>query len=372
MENRKNILLYPVSLIYGIITGIRNFLYNTGIFSTVEFHLPVICVGNITVGGTGKTPHTEYLAGLLRENFRVATLSRGYKRKTHGFRIASPSSNVSEIGDEPMQISRKYPDVLVTVDRNRVHGVKMILQEKPDTDVIILDDGFQHRSITPGYSILLSDFERPFTRDHMLPYGNLREHISNMRRADIILITKSPENIPPIQRRLIAKEVDKAPYQNLYFTSLAYKMPVPLFEDPGKEKTPLDLSVCTDCGIVLITGIANPAPLKEYLQKIAGEIIHLSFPDHYNFKEKDIENILTSYKNLKSPLKYLFTTEKDAVRLREFANIAELYRSVFYYIPVGIKFLHDDKDEFDNLIIDYVRKNKRNNRVSESKRNNKS
>jgi tetraacyldisaccharide 4'-kinase len=365
MGNSKNIFLYPLSLIYGLITGIRNFLYNTGILSSVEFHLPVICVGNITVGGTGKTPHTEYLAGLLRENFKVATLSRGYKRKTRDFRIATSSSLVNEIGDEPMQIYRKFPDVLVTVDRNRVHGVNKILEGNPETEVIILDDAFQHRRITPGFSILLTDYERLIVRDHIMPYGSLRESKGNMRRADIILITKSPENISPIQRRLIVKEVDKAPYQNLYFTSLTYKAPVPLFDCRDHEEIHPDISNGAGCGIVLITGIANPLPLKEYLQKFFEEIIHLSFPDHYNIKEKDIIDITSAYKELKSPTKYLFTTEKNAVRLREFTNIAEPIRSAFFYIPVGIHFLNDDKDEFDNLIVDYVRKNKRNNRISE-------
>jgi len=365
MGNSKNIFLFPVSLIYGLITGIRNFMYNTGILPSVEFHLPVICVGNITIGGTGKTPHTEYLIRLLLTNFKVATLSRGYKRKTRDFRIASSSSLVSEVGDEPMQIVRKFPDAMVTVDRNRVHGVDKILEKNPETDVIILDDGYQHRSITPGFSILLSDFDRLFVRDHMIPFGNLRESKGNMRRADIILITKSPENITPMQRRLIVKEVDKAPYQNLYFTSIKYEDPLPLFFSNETEETHLDITKCIDCGIVLITGIANPIPLKDYLKPLAGEIIHLSYPDHYNFKEMDINNIYSAYKDLKSPKKYLITTEKDAVRLREFTNIAEPIRSAFFYIPVGVHFLNNDKDEFDNMIVDYVRKNKRNNRVSE-------
>jgi tetraacyldisaccharide 4'-kinase len=369
MIHRKNILLYPVSLLYGLITGFRNLLYDSGILPSVEFPFPVICVGNITVGGTGKTPHTEYIAALLKENFKVATLSRGYKRKTRDFRIASSSALVSDIGDEPMQIFRNFPDVLVTVDRNRVHGVKRILQENPETEVIILDDGFQHRRITPGFSILLSDFERLIVRDHMMPYGNLRESKGNMRRADMILITKSPENISPIQRRLIVKEINKSPYQNLYFTTFRYKPPVPVFKNCN-EGTQSDISEGTGCGIVLITGIANPLPLKEYLQKSFNEIIHLSFPDHHNFSEKDLLNIFSKYNNLKSATKYLFTTEKDAVRLREFTNIAEPIRSAFYYVPIGIHFLNEDKDEFDNLIIDYVRKNHRNNRVSESERDN--
>ena len=339
-------------------------MYNIGIIPSEEFHLPVICVGNITVGGTGKTPHTEYLVRLLRKNFKVAILSRGYKRKTRDFRIVSSSSLVSEVGDEPLQIFRKFPDILVTVDRNRVRGVWKLLEAQPETEVIILDDGFQHRRITPGFSILLSDYERLIIRDYMMPYGNLRENIGNMRRADIILITKSPENISPINRRIIVKEVNKAPYQHLYFTSLTYKTPQPVFDTKDPEKTLSDPVQYDGCGIVLITGIANAQMLKEYLQKIAGEIIHLSFPDHYNFRERDISRIFKAYQDLKSPVKYVFTTEKDAVRLCEFTNVAEPVRSALFYIPVGIYFLNEDKDEFDNIIVDYVRKNKPNNRIS--------
>ena len=365
MINDRNILLYPFSLFYGLITGTRNFLYNSGILSSVEFHIPVVCVGNITVGGTGKTPHTEYLASLLSKNFKVAVLSRGYKRKTRNFRIASDTSLVSEIGDEPMQIFRKFPGILVAVDRNRVHGINMILKNNPETEVIIMDDSFQHRRVTPGLSILLSDFERPFYKDYMMPYGSLRESKKNMRRADIILISKSPVNITPIQRRLIVKDIAKAPYQNLYFTSLSYQPPSTVFGWSDSGKTELDLSLCATSGVVLVTGIANPQPLKEYLKNKFGEVIHVSFPDHNNFNEKDLASIAAAYYELRSSSKYLITTEKDAVRLREFTNIAEPIKSAFYYIPVKINFLNNDSNEFDNLIIDYVRKNKRNNRVSE-------
>ena len=368
MELLKKLILYPLSILYGFITGVRNFLYNSGIIPSVEFHLPVICVGNITVGGTGKTPHTEYLVRLLLKNFNVATLSRGYKRKTRDFRIVTSASTVDEVGDEPLQIFRKFPDIMVTVDRKRVHGVRRILQENPGVEVIILDDAFQHRRIIPGFSILLSDFERLIVRDHMLPFGNLRESISNMRRADIILITKSPEDLSPIQRRLIVKEVDKAPYQNLYFTTLTYSDPMPVFENSDPVVSPRDMSIFKDKGIVLITGIAHPLALKEHLRKTAGEVIHITFPDHYNFRQKDIDRVLKAYNDLQAKDKYLVTTEKDAVRLREFTNIAEPARSAFFFIPVGIHFLNDDRDEFDNLIVEYVRNNKRNNRVSEIQR----
>jgi len=367
MKRQNNILLYPVSLLYGMITSIRNFLYDTGILPTDEFSFPVICIGNITVGGTGKTPHTEYIARLLKDHFKVAILSRGYKRKTRDFRIASAKSQVIETGDESLQLARNLPDVLVAVDRNRVHGIDMILDNHPEIDVVLLDDGFQHRSLTPGYSILLTDFDRLFFRDHMLPYGNLRENKANMRRADIILITKTPENISPIQRRLIVKEIDKSPYQNLYFTTFRYNSPVPVFNNNMNESS-AEILKGEGCGVVLVTGIANPQPLKAYLEKDYGEIAHLSFSDHHNFTEKDLVDITSAYNDLKSSVRYLFTTEKDAVRLREFTNIAEPFRSAFFYIPIGVFFLNEDKDEFDNLIIDYVRKNHRNNRVSEGKR----
>ncbi|MBK9389645.1 MAG: tetraacyldisaccharide 4'-kinase [Bacteroidetes bacterium] len=361
----SRILLYPVSVIYGLITSLRNFLYNTGILPAVEFSIPVICVGNITVGGTGKTPHTEYLSDLLRKQFRVAVLSRGYKRKSVGFRIVTPDSLVSDTGDEPLQISRKFPDVLVVVDRNRVNGVRKILEIQPETEVIILDDGFQHRRITPGFSILLSDFERLIIRDHMLPYGNLRESISNIRRADIILVTKTPADISPINRRLVVKEINKAPYQNLYFTSIKYNTPAPLFPKTEPSNTNPDLTKLYGAGIVLVTGIANPLPLKDLIDSTAGEVIHLHYPDHYNFREKDLQSIYEAFNRLQSPVKYVITTEKDSVRLKEFSNIAEPIKSAMFYIPVGIYFLNDDSNEFDNLIIEYVRKNKRNNRISE-------
>jgi tetraacyldisaccharide 4'-kinase len=368
MGKKRNILLYPFSLLYGAFTGIRNFMYNTGILPKHEFRLPVICVGNITVGGTGKTPHTEYLINLLKDNFRVASLSRGYKRKSTGFRIATQSVKVAETGDEPMQIFSKYPDITVAVDRNRVHGVQSILREKPETDVIILDDGFQHRSILPGFTILLTDFNRLMIRDFLLPYGELRESINNMYRADIILITKSPDNISPIQRRIIVKEINKAPYQNLYFTSFRYLKPQPLFSGTSEGEDLFTRLEKEKQGIVLVTGISNPAPFKEYLGNYFSRIIHFCFPDHYHFKEKDIIKISEAFKNLETAGKWIITTEKDAVRLREFINIAESIRNVMYYVPIGIHFLNNDKEEFDNLILEYVRKNKRNNRISESQR----
>ena len=353
MSDRRSFLLYPVSLIYGFITGFRNFLYNTKILSSSEFAIPVICIGNITVGGTGKTPHTEYLTELLQKRFKVAVLSRGYKRDSSGFKVVTPASTVSEAGDEPLQIARKFPDALVAVDRNRGRGIKKIIELFPETEVILLDDAFQRRQITPGFSILLSDFGRLMTRDCMLPYGNLRESVSNMRRANAIIVTKSPTDISPMQRRLIMKEIDKAPYQNLFFTSVKYNRPEPLF----KAKKP-DFSNPSLTGVILVTGIANPRPFKAYIQTVADEVVHLQYPDHYKFKEENIATISESFTKLKSPVKYIVTTEKDSVRLKELTNITDLQNSI-YYFPIGIDFLNDYKNEFDKLITDYVRKNRR-------------
>lgn len=366
VAGRKYILLYPLSLLYGFITSTRNFLYNTGILKGKEYNLPVICVGNITVGGTGKTPHCEYLANFLKANFKVALLSRGYRRSGNSFLIAGQGSTSAEIGDEPLQIYLKNPDILVAVDGNRVRGIENILRIKPDTEVIILDDGFQHRRLIPGLSILLTDFSRLMIRDHLLPYGELRESISNMYRADIILVTKCPPDISPIQRRIVVKEMKKAPYQNLYFTTYTYGDICQVFGEntPGdRDKTDDINATATD--VLLVTGIANPDQFAEYVKSRYRIACHLRFPDHHRYSEKEIAVIINALRSICSERKIIITTEKDAVRLKELINIVpEDECALFYYIPVKVHFLNDDSEEFNNLITDYVRKNKRNNRLS--------
>lgn len=364
MEHRRTILLWPFSLIYGLITGIRNFLYNNGLIKSYEFSIPVICVGNIAAGGTGKTPHTEYLVALLKKEFNVAVLSRGYKRQSRGFRFADSSVTSAEIGDEPLQIARKFPGITVAVDGNRVRGIKKILSDKPSTGVIILDDGYQHRRIKPGFSILLTAYDRLMIKDHLLPYGYLRESARNMNRADVILITKCPPGISPVQRRIIVKDINKWPYQNLYFTAILYGKPVPVFDTGEGDHNIFENPAPGEISILLVTGIADPRPLAKYLENMAEEMVHLSFADHHAFTPDDILKITKAWQALKGEKRYIITTEKDAVRLREFTNIADDIRSSLYYLPIEIDFLNDDREEFDNLITDYVRKNKRNNRVS--------
>ena len=361
MSDRRNFILYPVSLIYGLITRFRNFLYNVKILPSSEFSIPVICIGNITVGGTGKTPHTEYITELLQKQFKVAVLSRGYKRTSSGFKIITALSTVAEAGDESLQIARKFPNALVAVDKNRKNGIKKIIESYPEIEVILLDDAFQRRQITPGLSILLTDFGRLMTRDCMLPYGNLRENVSNIRRADIIIVTKTPVDINPTQKEIIEKEINKAPYQNIFFTSVKYNRPDPVFriDNLSSELDFLpkpDFSKPDLTGILLVTGIANPRPFKEFIKTIANEIVHLQYSDHYKFKEKDIATISKSFAKLKSPVKYIITTEKDSVKLKEFTNFIDSLKNKVYYFPISINFLNDHKNNFDKLIIEYVRK----------------
>ena len=358
MGNGRSIILYPLSIIWRLITDFRNYLYDTKILKSFKFDVPVICIGNITVGGTGKTPHSEYLIKLLKEKYKVALLSRGYKRSTKGFLFAGPGSVTTEIGDEPLQISRKFPGITVAVDGDRVRGVKKILTERPETEVIILDDGFQHRRIAPGLSILLSDFTRPLSRDNLLPYGNLREKAGNSKRSDIILITKTPETITENEQRLSESEVGLSSGQKVFFTTIRYKDPVPVIDKISPESLTFNLP---ECGILLITGIANPEPLYDHIRKSCKEIIHLPFGDHHYFTRKDIEKINNALYSPGTEKKYVFTTEKDAVRLRELSGISEPLLSSLYYIPVEISFLYDRDEEFNNLILDYVGKNKRNN-----------
>ena len=363
MGNRRSILLYPFSILYRMVTDIRNLLYNTGVFQSEEFDLPVICIGNITVGGTGKTPHAEYIIDLLRKDFKVAFLSRGYKRRSKGFRIVSQSSSVTETGDEPLQVFLKFPEIIVAVDRERVNGIRSILIKHPETEVIILDDGFQHRKVKPGLSLLLIDFNRLITRDYLMPYGNLRESRNNRKRADVIVVTKTPETSSGEEMEKITMELKCNGRQKLFFTSISYTGLIPVFNSTVREKPVLPQQNREDHGAVLVTGIAAPGSFKTFLGNYFKEIIHLDFPDHYFFSEKDFEKISKALKDLKSEKKMVITTEKDAVRLREFTNIDDSLKRYFYCIPVGVSILNEKKKEFDNMIIEYVRKNKRDNRV---------
>jgi len=357
--NTWSILLTPLAWLYGVVIWIRNTLYDNGILVSEGFNMPVISVGNITVGGTGKTPHVEYLAQLLLEkDLRIATLSRGYKRKTRDFRIASSNSTVREIGDEPMQVKLRFPGITVAVDRKRVHGIQNLMKLAPPVEVILLDDAYQHRSLKPGFSILLIDYDRPIDRDLLLPAGRLREPAVNRNRANIILVTRSPERIKPIELREYVNRLEPSIGQHIYFTSMRYGDLLPVYPDiPVKEVSWFKEHVQE---ILIVSGIANPRHLRQYARSINTNIIEISYPDHHHYTQKNLNQISQRFNELRennTPVLVL-TTEKDAMRLREYSPDQDL-KAALYAIRIHVHFLQEDKEEFDRQIRDYVNSNKR-------------
>lgn len=350
-------ILFPLSLLYGLIVFIRNRFYDYKIFKSLQFNIPLISVGNITVGGTGKTPHIEYLVDLLKTEFKIATLSRGYKRKTKGFILSTQESTDREIGDEPRQIKQKFPKIDVAVDADRANGINQLTKNNKDLDVILLDDVYQHRKVSANLSILLIDYSRPIDKDFILPLGDLREQAFEKKRANIIIITKSPKNLKPIERRIIFNELKPYPFQHVFFTAFDYGILKSVFNSSDNQNNNGNFK---GFDILLVTGIANPKPLKEYIaENISKNIQILEYSDHYNFKESDIKKIEQKFNSIVSDKKIIITTEKDAMRLQKFSNIANNLKGSFFYIPIQVKFLNNRTDNFNQQIIEYVRKNKK-------------
>ena len=344
-------LLCIFSVLYGFGIGVRNLLFDLGILKSRRFAIPILCIGNITVGGTGKTPHTELLIDALRHKFRVACLSRGYKRKTSGFRLADERSTAGDIGDEPLQIHKKFPDILVACDADRVHGIEKLMALAEPPQVILLDDAFQHRYVQADKNILLVDYSRPVMEDHLLPWGRLREGVHALKRADFLIVTKCPPNLSPIDQRIWSKHLDIKPYQQLFFSTTTYGEICPLVAggttpQPGSE-----------CGILCVTGIAEPAPYVEHLKSYTPHITTLRYPDHHAFTGRDIQHIVRAFEQIPQEEKYIFTTEKDAVRL-ETCHFPEEIRQRMYYVPVVPKFIRN-QEAFLNEISEYVRKNQK-------------
>jgi len=351
------ILLSPLTILYRIVIGVRNTFFDWGVLPISEFNLPIISVGNITVGGTGKTPHVEYLVELLKEEFLLASLSRGYKRNTRHFLVADMDSSSNTIGDEPRQLKQKFPEMIVAVDRKRVNGITQLLKLTDPLDLILLDDAFQHRYVKAGKSILLIDYERMITEDFLLPSGRLREPISAMKRADIILITKSPERLKPIEMRNIVKKLNINLRQHLFFTTITYGelKPVFIIDDPKNESYFKE----NNSEILLLTGIANPRRIRKFARTISTHMHELSFPDHHTYTEKDITKIRRKVESINNNV-LILTTEKDAMRLQNL-NIDDDLKNLLYYVPIQVKFLQHQQEEFNKIILNYVRSNKRNN-----------
>jgi len=345
------ILLFPVSLVYVLVVWLRNKLYDKGILKSASFNLPLICVGNIAVGGTGKSPMVEYLAKLLRNDFQVATLSRGYKRKTKGYALANASTTALDIGDEPMQFHLKFPDVAVAVGEERIVAIPQLLHDKPDTDLIILDDAFQHRAVTAGFNIVLTDCSNLYTRDWYLPSGDLRDVKSSVERADVIIVTKCPADLSVEKKNEIIKELAPAKDQKIFFSTIRYGALYHI-----TEKTPFELNEETEA--LLVTGIANPKPLKKLLAEQTKSYTEQAYNDHYIFTIDDLKDIQKKFAALNADHKIILTTEKDAVRLAKFED--QLKNLPFYVIPIEMQFLFNEGNDFNNLIITFIRANKKN------------
>lgn len=352
------ILISPFALIFRIISVVRNKMFDLRILSEKQFSMPVIGIGNITVGGTGKTPHIEYLINLLNNKYKLAVLSRGYKRNTHGFMESDYSSTSLSIGDEPMQMRKKFEkDLIIAVSEDRVKGIKKLREKHPELEVILLDDSYQHRYVKPGMNILLVDYNRPIFSDHFLPLGELRESGYNYDRANIVIITKCPDDIKPIDRRIFLKDLKLYPYQKAYFTSFEYGNLVSL-----ERSTEIEIENIADYSVVLVTGIARPENLIKHLDSKVKEVVHFKFKDHYKFKDADIEEIKTKFDSIKSKNKIIITTEKDAVRLMDINNYKSHIEHT-YQIPIKVKFLEEDQENFNHQIINYVKEDKRNSSI---------
>lgn len=347
-------LLWPFSLLYGLVVVIRNWCYDVGWFKSTGFNLPVISVGNLAVGGAGKSPMTEYLVRLLKSDYKISTLSRGYGRKTQGFLLADADSTSADIGDEPAQFKNKFPDVTVAVCEDRVKGINQL---KDDHELIILDDAYQHRAVKPGLSILLFDYKKLSEPNLLLPAGDLREPFSGKMRADIIVVSKCPEGISADAQTRIEEKIRPYPYQHLFFTSINY-LGLKTFDG---EMAVIKLTQASK--VYLLTGIAGAAPLVQYLQSISTNIVHHNYPDHHPFSLKNITKLVDEFSADASANKVVITTEKDAERLKQPELLPLLSKLQILVLPISIAFLNNGQQQFDQLIIEYVRKYRTNRSV---------
>ncbi len=341
------IILFPVALLYWLIITIRNFLYDLKILRSSSFGMPLICVGNLSVGGTGKSPMVEYLVSLLKDQFKIATLSRGYKRKTKGYALANEKVTALEIGDEPMLFHIKFPDVPVAVGEERLDAISQLMHDHPGTEAIILDDAFQHRAIKADLNILLTDCNNLFTRDFYLPTGNLRDQKSSYKRAQVIIVTKCNAGLTREGREKIIKEIKPRPGQNVFFTTIEYGEARHI-----KTKDFYKLTDKTD--VLLVTGIANPKPLEAMLKANCKTYSTLQYPDHHIFTIDDLRDISKKFKQIESPDKIILTTEKDGVRLIKFDS--ELTGLPLFIVPIRHDFLFGDASKFNELVTDFIRK----------------
>ncbi|MFV0391711.1 MAG: tetraacyldisaccharide 4'-kinase [Paludibacteraceae bacterium] len=349
----KNIAYYVLSKLYGGVTGLRNFLFDKKILHSVGFDVPVICIGNLAVGGTGKTPHTEFLLNILTTRYKTAVLSRGYKRQTTGFLLADDNATAKSIGDEPYQIYSKFKTI-VAVDEKRVHGTQELLNRYPDMDVILLDDAFQHRHIQAGLTILLTDYNLLFTDDFLLPYGTLREKPKNSQRADVVIVTKCPQGFLATENMRFRKRLNLQASQELFFSSYDYGKVYSAF-----DKNRLIPEINPETTVFVVTGIQNPDPMRLYLLQFTTKIDTFCFPDHHDFSQMDLDTIEKKFRNTPGN-KIIITTEKDTARLMSNHYLSDLLKNNIFTLSIEVKILNGEEEKFNKKIYDYVRKNSTN------------
>ena len=337
----RGLLLKPLSFAYGAVTATRNKMFDCGMLEQRRFDIPVLVVGNIAVGGTGKTPHVEYLIDLLRSKYRIGVLSRGYNRRTKGFVLASDESSARQIGDEPFQIYRKFGHlgVMVAVCEDRARGIDRMREIDPQLNLIILDDAFQHRYVKPTLSIVLTEHSRQVYEDEMMPAGRLREGAGALNRADIVIVTKCPDTMKQIDYRIFTKNMGLYPWQQLYFSKYTYGDLVPLFPDEVTHQPQLDRMTDRDT-IVVVAGIANPRPFIKHIRQSRAKVTGLIFSDHHNFRRDDIAAIIAKLKAAPDTRRAIVvTTEKDAMRLRDFPGLPNGLKRRIFYVPIAVNII---------------------------------
>ena len=354
IHNKFYPVLLPFALLYGVVIWIRNLLFDLRILPSQQYAIPVLCVGNLAVGGTGKTPLVDYLIQILSNKYRIAVLSRGYKRKSSGYVLADEKSRSPDIGDEACQLKQKYPHVVIAVDRNRRRGMNHLLAmpEEVRPQVVLLDDGYQYRYLKPSFSILITDYSRLYYQDGLLPVGRLREPAKSISRAEMLLVSKCPDDLSGIDSRIIEKEINPAPRQSLFFTSISYQQLKGVFPDqcfPCKTEY-----IRKEDEILLITGIANPSRLVEEIQKYSDNVSVISFTDHHEFRKKNIVKINTALSKMTSKRPLIICTEKDAARMRHNPHIPDEWKTYLYYLPMQVHFLFDRCEQFENLVMKHI------------------
>jgi len=353
------ILLLPVSILYGLIILVRNLLFDFNILPSERFNLPIISVGNLVVGGTGKTPMTECLIRLLKQDYKVATLSRGYGRKTKGFIVASTNVKSILIGDEPKQYKNKFPEIIVSVCEKRAEGIRTLMQNY-HPEIILLDDAFQHRAVVPGLSILLMEYDSIDKMDFMLPSGNLREMKSGKKRADIIIVTKCPTELSLSEREKIRNSLHPKEHQKVYFSFIDYNNFYRYINNEIDSSPSLLEMDVSEYSILILSGIGNPQSFANHLKKYVKEVVICFYMDHHYFIEKDIKDVGNKFNSISNPKKLVFTTEKDLMRLMDLPQELLAAITPIYYVPITTKFFEEDEKNFNEQILEYVRNSKAN------------